>query len=632
MGNLSNIFEGKVPGLNGPINIDGGFNDELPEFNNNSLNAPSYEFDKNFFNHDKASSFFNKKTGDVMSKMSFDNIMPKMDTNMFNTKLKGFDNKFNSLMSRFNNKLPNISSKDFNNKFNSLMGKFNSPNIKNNSKDFNNKFNSLKGGFNMPNVNTKINNMLGMEQKNKPKKIDNKFNNMMGSFNMPNMNNKINNMMGNNSKQFDNKYKDFFNVKPENVARNRIKNQNRLPLWGDIDGDKVPNILDCRPLDKTRQGFIHKTINLVKGKGFVDNEDPANQNFEQQFSERNMEIYNQDNTDNNIDNEDESLDVIYPDSNNIKPQELSISTMSENNELKNIEETQSPLQKLNNFMGTGLKNIGSVTSSFLQEKNKKNEAYKNLIQNARYKAIYDSQRELEDKKQENKKNTLSEQYRKEKDKTLSTLGKVQKSLQKIDKWDTNMRKGISQTQAGLRGGAQSLSLGAGAVSPMALKESTMKVDYLLGTRGLGLGGGALQLVQPPSNKSFPLTVMETIGQQQTEFQEVGKEQNTTEPKEPVSGLRIVRKEGPSVEEQIAMRRALMARQQALQQQSYSQPQQQSYSQPQQQNGVQTIEGVEYNRLPDGRWKNMKTGKVVTYPRGRYEKYNQQYYQRYQQQY
>lgn len=37
------------------------------------------------------------------------------------------------------------------------------------------------------------------------------------------------------------------------------------------------------------------------------------------------------------------------------------------------------------------------------------------------------------------------------------------------------------------------------------------------------------------------------------------------------------------------------------------------------NDIRVIEGVQYMRLPDGRWRNLKTGSVVTYPRGRYSR-------------
>src|SRR6056297_3011364 len=40
----------------------------------------------------------------------------------------------------------------------------------------------------------------------------------------------------------------------------------------DSDKDGVMNGLDCEPNNPKEQGFIHKTVNLVRGRGFQDKE------------------------------------------------------------------------------------------------------------------------------------------------------------------------------------------------------------------------------------------------------------------------------------------------------------------------------------------------------------------------
>jgi len=52
----------------------------------------------------------------------------------------------------------------------------------------------------------------------------------------------------------------------------RTKKQKGLKPLGDWDNDNVMNIFDCEPYNKKKQGFIDKTMNLVKGHGFVENQ------------------------------------------------------------------------------------------------------------------------------------------------------------------------------------------------------------------------------------------------------------------------------------------------------------------------------------------------------------------------
>lgn len=72
------------------------------------------------------------------------------------------------------------------------------------------------------------------------------------------------------------------NISPEKIGWGRLNQQKKLSLFGDKDKDKVMNILDCNPTNKNEQGFIHKTLNLVRGRGFRENEDvQLRRDFEQ---------------------------------------------------------------------------------------------------------------------------------------------------------------------------------------------------------------------------------------------------------------------------------------------------------------------------------------------------------------
>ena len=72
------------------------------------------------------------------------------------------------------------------------------------------------------------------------------------------------------------------NMGLEKVGTDRLNKQKGLSMFGDKDGDRVPNIFDCQPYDKTKQAFIHKTLNLIKGRGFKEDEDVVQQNIEPQ--------------------------------------------------------------------------------------------------------------------------------------------------------------------------------------------------------------------------------------------------------------------------------------------------------------------------------------------------------------
>ena len=67
--------------------------------------------------------------------------------------------------------------------------------------------------------------------------------------------------------------------KPEKVARRRSKQQIGLTMYGDIDNDKLANILDCSPFDPNKQGFMTKMGNYVQGKGFVEGPSETQQIF-----------------------------------------------------------------------------------------------------------------------------------------------------------------------------------------------------------------------------------------------------------------------------------------------------------------------------------------------------------------
>lgn len=53
----------------------------------------------------------------------------------------------------------------------------------------------------------------------------------------------------------------------------RTRKQKNLNPLGDWDKDKKLNVFDCEPYNRKKQGFLDKTINLIKGHGFVEKED-----------------------------------------------------------------------------------------------------------------------------------------------------------------------------------------------------------------------------------------------------------------------------------------------------------------------------------------------------------------------
>jgi hypothetical protein len=62
-------------------------------------------------------------------------------------------------------------------------------------------------------------------------------------------------------------------IHPFSVERsswNRMRQQKGLPMFGDMDKDRVPNILDCNPWDNQQQGFFHKLGNFVIGRGWTE--------------------------------------------------------------------------------------------------------------------------------------------------------------------------------------------------------------------------------------------------------------------------------------------------------------------------------------------------------------------------
>ena len=83
----------------------------------------------------------------------------------------------------------------------------------------------------------------------------NKIQQSFGILNNKGFNNKINNNMS-----MSNSFKSMHNLlgNPETIAKRRIKQQNNLPMFGDFDGDKLINALDCDPLDPNKQGGQHK--------------------------------------------------------------------------------------------------------------------------------------------------------------------------------------------------------------------------------------------------------------------------------------------------------------------------------------------------------------------------------------
>lgn len=103
---------------------------------------------------------------------------------------------------------------------------------------------------------------------------------------MKSMGNNNFNLFGSNSKKLDvsklvstsfNAEKDARSKLPKGhfdmLGWQRTKKQKGLKPLGDVDRDRVLNVFDCEPYNRKKQGFIDKTVNLVKGYGFVESRD-----------------------------------------------------------------------------------------------------------------------------------------------------------------------------------------------------------------------------------------------------------------------------------------------------------------------------------------------------------------------
>lgn len=74
------------------------------------------------------------------------------------------------------------------------------------------------------------------------------------------------------AENFDDKIKGSLNFRTEKVGWGRINQQKGLKPFGDKDNDKLKNVFDCDPYNAKKQGYIHKVVNLVKGRGFREDE------------------------------------------------------------------------------------------------------------------------------------------------------------------------------------------------------------------------------------------------------------------------------------------------------------------------------------------------------------------------
>lgn len=59
---------------------------------------------------------------------------------------------------------------------------------------------------------------------------------------------------------------------PVGIATQRVKQQRNLSLFGDYDGDKVFNLLDCQPLNRKRQGPENNTEEFIGDEDLKDRE------------------------------------------------------------------------------------------------------------------------------------------------------------------------------------------------------------------------------------------------------------------------------------------------------------------------------------------------------------------------
>jgi len=137
--------------------------------------------------------------------------------------------------------------------------------------------------------NIDVGSFMGMNSKStKTKNID--VSSFMGMNNQPMKNNafNVNKMMGLGGKSTKSKSINVSKYLGSNMMgskmppspEKRMKQQKGLSMFGDYDGDKLPNIFDCNPKNKNQQGFIHRLKNSLEGRGFVEDSEVARQDRE----------------------------------------------------------------------------------------------------------------------------------------------------------------------------------------------------------------------------------------------------------------------------------------------------------------------------------------------------------------
>lgn len=470
--------------------------------------------------------------------------------------------------------------------------------------------------------------------------------------------------------------------KVEQIMNNRLKNQVGLSRFGDIDNDGVPNILDCRPLNYFKQGPEH---NIEKKYNMSEEETESMLRSEQEARDLTPEevesmAYTPQMINEDDDEEEEGKikqavkkvgDFVGQVKSNVGEK---LENRREKKQMYDVLEELEEQRDVSTRRGVGERALTQVRMGLVTdpktgitttpEQRMSSSELEYYLQHkaeitgvpstidaelrARARQYIASGKSVEDAPPEvrdyiyrqlplrtrvarglkdvlfsQKQTPVTEKIVNKSDRVLSKLGRTSRSTK------SQARK---EATGGIYGG-------------QSLAETELKTKMMTG------GGfkpyGMMQMVQrggqgfygmlPQQKAGLPLYMKakQLIGQKSTYGQTLKEKTEKTLGKKSIAksvdiGPDLVKneKEEQLLEVPIAVPVPVQPPIQPQQQMQPSIQPQQTYPatniSQQQSAGDLYVEGVQYKRMPDGKWKNMKTGNIISYPRGKYEKHKNYY--------
>jgi len=337
----------------------------------------------------------------------------------------------------------------------------------------------------------------------------------------------------------------------------RINQQKGLSMFGDFDGDKLPNILDCNPRNRLKQGPRHNLEGRLKGL-----EEKTRYEQERQLMQENGNGQEE----------------------NIQPQQAVQPMQPANN--NNV------FKKTGRTIASGAQKAGAAIGGLAKK------GFEKAGEGIR--EMESERKEMRELEKEERKEALRRKIRGVGSGGSGPKGKFRRVSGGVSASASDV-KGSSYTTA--QGQFARGAIGAfkaiqpkGLVNVQALggvKSDAFALSQKMKTGGqlppeqkislfTGNGRSAYDIVQQRKQMQSDMT-----GQQQVRPQQMSSYGQSVQPQRPVQP------------------------QQMQTQQTQEQPQQEDTN-------IIVVEGVKYKKLPDGRYKNLKYGNIVSYPRGSYE--------------